>query len=48
MLDFIIGMLVGIIFGAVIMATMAVSGNCSKIEEAYHKGFDDGKASKND
>ena len=38
----------GAIFGTVVMAVMSVSGDCSKIEEAYYKGFEDGKAAGSD
>ena len=46
-MDFIIGLLIGGTFGVMTMAIMTVSGDCSKIEEAYYKGFEDGKATNN-
>lgn len=47
MLNFCIGMFLGIILGFIVTAIMAVSGNCTKAEEAYYKGFEDGKAVEN-
>ena len=37
-------MILGFILGIVVIAAMTVSGNGAKIEEAYYKGFEDGKA----
>lgn len=44
MLIFCIGIILGIIIGCILMATIAASGNNSRIEEAYHIGFKDGSA----
>jgi uncharacterized membrane-anchored protein YhcB (DUF1043 family) len=44
MLSFFIGMIVGIILGFIVMAIIAISGSCAREEEAYYKGFEDGKA----
>lgn len=47
MLNFCIGMFLGILIGVIIMAAAASRGNYNRIEEAYHMGFKDGKAANN-
>ena len=44
MLSFIIGAISGAALVMIVMALMTVSGDCSRIEEAYYQGLEDGKA----
>ena len=37
MLNFFIGMIFGIILGAVVVALITVSGNCAKAEDSYYR-----------
>lgn len=47
MLNFCLGIILGIVLGVIVMAIAATNGNYTKIEDAYYKGVEDGKAMSN-
>ena len=44
MLNFLVGFILGSMFGLVVTALIVASGNRTREEEAYYKGIEDGKA----